>query len=382
MEICSYFFRSKEVKNTITMIGTVENAVPIAGGQMKGISSLNDFHFEPTGIRAWKQSKIGEGKLYNIERRTQPAIFVGCIVKPGRKIPLAEKTKTDCTPSNFDWIPQIDKKTEVNNESLMEMETSTLMQHMDEVQNKVFHCKNEQCTRRFFRLRDKLAHDKLVDDNNCLSKCDIPKKTMSIEDQAFEIHRRKFDTSNLKPLGDANNSRHQGNIVTPLTETEVPEELLEDYEEIEDKEGDALQIKNRKKGMSLPVKQYLTEAYHKGNETKRKMKAILARDYIRNAEDDDGNPLFGKEDIKITEAQIKSFWGRLHAKVQLQTEDPTEEDVEASVEALELDEQMDTVNQIASEINAGKENDSYQHPIHVSKLEEDHKSQFHISFLG
>ena len=92
--------------------------------------------------------------------------------------------------------------------------------------------------------------------------------------------------------------------------------------------------------------------------------------------------MFGKEDIKITEAQIKSFWGRLHAKVQLQTEDPTEEDVEASVEALELDEQMDTVNQIASEINAGKENDSYQHPIHVSKLEEDHKSQFHISFLG
>ena len=81
------------------MIGTVENAVPIAGGQMKGISSLNDFHFEPTGIRAWKQSKIGEGKLYNIERRTQPAIFVGCIVKPGRKIPLAEKTKTDC-PQN------------------------------------------------------------------------------------------------------------------------------------------------------------------------------------------------------------------------------------------------------------------------------------------
>ena len=192
---------------------------------------------------------------------------------------------------------------------------------------------------------------------------------MSIVDQAFEFHRSKFDTSNLKPLGDANNSRHQGNIVTPLTETEVPEELLEDYEEIEDKEGDALQIKNRKKGMSLPVRDYLTKAYHKGNETKRKMKAIQARDYIRSAEDDEGNPLFGKEDIKVTEAQIKSFWGRLHAKVSLQTEDPTEEEIEASVEALELDEQMATIDQIVSEIHAGKEKDSYQHPIIVSKLE-------------
>ena len=124
------------------------------------------------------------------------------------------------------------------------------------------------------RLRDKLAHDKLVDDDNRLSKCEIPKKTMSIVDQAFEFHKSKFDTSNLKPLGDANNSRHQGNIVTPLTETEVPEELLEDYEEIEDKEGDALQIKNRKKGMSLPVRDYLTKAYHKGNETKRKIDGL------------------------------------------------------------------------------------------------------------
>ena len=59
------------------------------------------------------------------------------------------------------------------------------------------------------------------------------------------------------------------------------------------------------------------------------MKAIQARDYIRSAEDDEGNPLFGKEDIKVTEAQIKSFWGRLHAKVSLQTEDPTEEEIEA-----------------------------------------------------
>ena len=367
-------FRSKEVKNTVTMIGTVENAVPIAGGQMKGISSLNDFLFEDNGIRAWKQSKIGEGKLFKVEERVQPAIFVGSIVKSGRKIPLAQKTKIDCTPTNFDWIPQNEKKSEAK-ESLMEMETTTLMKHMDEVETKVFSCKNEQCTRRFMRLRDKLAHDKLVDDDNRLSKCEITKKTMSIVDQAFEFHKSKFDTSNLKPLGDANNSRHQGNIVTPLTETEVPEELLEDYEEIEDKEGDALQIKNRKKGMSLPVRDYLTKAYHNGNETKRKMKAIQARDYIRSAEDDEGNPLFGKEDIKVTEAQIKSFWGRLHAKVSLQTEDPTEEEIEASVEALELDEQMATIDQIVSGFHAGKENDSYQHPITVSKLVEDHKSQ-------
>ena len=232
-----------------------------AAKSIEGISLLNNFTYEESGIRCWKAYKTGKGKLINADLEQQrPASL---------KIIEAHDPNRSTTGTMMTAKSSSDKC------------------------SSLFYCEEQGCVLAFRTYQEVQLHM----DTGIHS-------TEQEKESSFDVIRKKWAVK----VGD----------LQTIQETHASTSASEDLPTASDdlhirQQGWALKATKKSTRFQGKVKDFLTDKINEGVETGRKADPMQVSTEMRHLTDETGNLVFSSQEWKTTR-QITSFFARLSAR--------------------------------------------------------------------
>lgn len=233
---------------------------------IEGISLLNNFSYEETGIRCWKAYKTGDGKLITSDEEEQRPTDLK-IIEPHDPNRLTRGTMTTKQSSASDRVSPL------------------------------FYCEEQGCILAFKSYQEAQLHM----DTGSHSK-------EQEKDSSFDVIRKKWAVK----VGDLQTVRE----THPQSSSSVPLPIASEDHPIR-QQGWALKATKKSRRFQESVKNFLTDKFNKGVETGQKSDPVQVAREMRHLTDEAGNLIFSSEEWK-TSRQISSFFARLSARQRQQ----------------------------------------------------------------
>ena len=259
------------------------------------------------GMIVRRQSRIGPGKKLELKKAFPSDVYKFKIVGAfGEIIPFDDKIDASyCKPPRDKLISQSKNGLQPKSEDPRSSSSTTASV------SKLFSCDTEFCSKKYIRKSDLISHQ--ID-----SQCTLPVKTQETGQYFGELHFNRYGLNSEQSGLSGRNYRYLATHLQKLTEKDVPEEIgyLEPTVEESTEIGFAFEKKAGNPRHDQDVTAFLTEIYNIGKMSGKPMSATQAVIEIRTATLEDGKTLrFNNPETQWLEfSQVKSYFGRLHAK--------------------------------------------------------------------
>ena len=233
-----------------------------AAKSIEGISLLNNFTYEESGIRCWKAYKTDKGKLINAD--------------PEQQRPASLKIIEAHDPNRSTTGTMITAKSSSDKCSSL------------------FYCEEQGCVLAFRTYQEVLLHMHTGIHS-----------TKQEKESSFNVIRKKWAVK----VGD----------LQTIRETQASTSASEDLPTTSDdlhirQQGWALKATKKSTRFQEKVKDFLTEKFNEGVETGRKVDPMQVSTEMRHLTDETGNLVFSSQELWKTIRQITSFFARLSAR--------------------------------------------------------------------
>ena len=296
------------LRNCLVTIGHIEkDEQTVIEKQLPKISTLFDFEFHTSGMVVRRHSRIGPGKNLELKKVFPSDTFKFKIVAAfGEEIQFDDNIDISyCKPPREKLISQMKNGLQPKSEEPSSSSSAPA------TVSKLFSCDTEFCSKKYIRELDLIHHQ-------IESQCTIPAKTQETGEYFGELHFNRHGLNAEQSGLSGRNHRYLATYLQTLIEREVPEEVgyLEPTVEELTEMGFALEKKGGNPRHDQGVTAFLTDIYNTGKLTGKPMSATQAVIEIRTALLDDGKTLrFSNPETQWLEfSQVKSYFGRLHAK--------------------------------------------------------------------
>ena len=249
-----------------------------------GISLLNNFEYEETGVRAWRAFNVGPGRLIPW------STFEGALQlpKPLEVLDFPSQNASSTAPTFGSVKHRYVKKITVDEES----STASASQYSvdEEGQSMLFPCPEEGCVKAYSHFSYLQAH------------LDTGKHKLALEqetlyDKATRLYSFKLTEGHERiPTLESNVETGDGSAPLP--------------------KGWALKTIKKKTRFTDKQKQFLTEQFQKGEETGRKCDPQQVSKSMGLEKDETGARRFQPDEV-LSAQQITGFFGRLAGKKRL-----------------------------------------------------------------
>lgn len=286
-----------------------------------GISLLNNFQYEESGVRAWRAFNVGPGKLFPW------ATFDGAAQLPEPLQVLDPSSQSVSGKPTFRTVRhRYVKKTSADSsaESLSEDSVTEQEEPM------LFPCPEEGCVKAYSHFTYLQAH---LD----TGRHEMVLEQETLYDKAMKLYACKLTEGHVR-IPSLESNMQTGDGSSPL------------------KKGWALKTIKKRARFSDKQRQYLTEQFQKGEESGRKCDPQEVSKSMGLERDQGGARIFHPDEV-LTAQQITSFFGRLAAKKQLLETTPTESDNDGNDSAAEVEAHHSTLcTNVMQDV-------SLQHPV-------------------
>ncbi|XP_078367668.1 uncharacterized protein LOC144651598 [Oculina patagonica] len=319
------------IVNYVKMSESSPNKVTI---KWDGISTLNNFQFEPSGIRVWKAFKIGPGKLVPWENIQSN---VGSSKLDVLEFPV--RTEKSC----FRVV-----KTRQDHASSSTKDLSSSPQNSEAIQdeeelaeeNELFACPEEGCIKTYQRSSALQAH------------LDAGRHKYALQKETL------FDKAKRGYAAKITGERVQ--VPTVEFHAVASEGAVGDFK-FPPQMGWALKKAKKKTKFSAEQNKYLTEQFLIGEESGKKADPKEVSLDMRKVRSESGARLFLGKDV-LSPQQISGFFSRLAAKIRKAS--PTQDEESDSDDLDEEQENAAIAESLHSQLHAVVENEvALQHPI-------------------
>ena len=283
-----------------------------------GISALNNFHFHPSGIQAWKAYKIGPGKLFpwnDFQSDSSSPCRLEVLeypVQTQRSCFRVVRARQDQASTGSKGFSSSCQHTEgIEDEEVMAQESG------------IFSCPEESCIKTFQRSSALQAHLDEGRHKHALEKETLLDKAKRGYAAKITGERTQVPTVGFRPAA-------SHGAVAPL------------------QMGWALKTAKKKTMFSQEQKKYLTEQFVIGEESGKKADPKQVSQDMRKVRNESGVRLFLGKDV-LSSQQVSGFFSRLAAKIRnaspTEAEKPESDDDEQqnAVEAESLHSQLHEV---------------------------------------